>query len=187
MPRETSPSPRKAKKTRRRATTKFSLRGLANALGKKHPSVRRWIRHADWKFGPGPWPKDQLPEIQFWADDHLRKNPGEGQFASESKASRKERRAKLQVLIERAAKLRLDRELMGGIYIRRSEVEASRVARVQVVRRELSNIRLLATKMQGMNLIKMEELLENWARGVCQKFASGEDEEPVEKKTVGDN
>jgi hypothetical protein len=83
-------------------------------------------------------------------------------------------RIKLGAVIERALKTQVERDLALGQYVRKDEVEAGRVERIQSVRAELSNIRLLAIRLFGKPVPEMEVELEAWARSVCRKFERAE-------------
>ena len=52
-----------------------SNRKLAEALDVSHPTVGRWLHHADWKFRRvPPWPQSDVPKILRWAADFLRQS-----------------------------------------------------------------------------------------------------------------
>lgn len=49
-----------------------SARQLAAKLGVSNVAVSRdWMKHPDWRFGPGPWRAEQVSEIRAWASSTL--------------------------------------------------------------------------------------------------------------------
>lgn len=162
---------------------------LAKRLKVTQQRVSRLLRRDGWRWPKYGWSDAEVKEIVEWVEVLREDNPatateplGDDVDASEvdgesldprellKLVSKPEQRIKLLGVIERAAKVRVDRELLLGGYLKKEDVDAGRVARVQAVRAELANVRLLAIKMQGMSVIEMEGVLEDWARGVCQKF-----------------
>jgi hypothetical protein len=85
-----------------------------------------------------------------------------------------ERRAKLELLIERAADIRLRRELKLGLYVKREDVDRGQVERVVAVGRKMRTINTLAVTLAPItDPRRCEEILEGWAQAVCNSFASG--------------
>lgn len=152
--------------------------------------VSQLIRREGWRWTKWGWTDAELEEIKAWHEGLREENPATSSNPLEAApaftaalmgnvvdpqellklVARPDQRIKLMGVIERAAKVKVDRELLLGGYLKKEEVEMGRLARVQAVRAELANVRLLAMKMQGMGVIEMERALEDWARGVCEKF-----------------
>ena len=144
------------------ASTVTSQAALAKALTAKghaitQQALSKRIQSGDFPKGP-PWDVDAC--LAALADD-----------GSPAGAMAK---AKLDLLVKRAAKLEIENTLALGGYLKREDVERGRVERVQAVRRELANIRLLALKLDGKSVPAMELVLEQWARDVCRKFERGD-------------
>lgn len=83
-------------------------------------------------------------------------------------------RAKLDLLIKRAAEVEINNTQKLGGFLRKDDVERERVERIGAVAGELRNARLLALKLVGKSIQEMETILEDWARGVCRKFEKGD-------------
>jgi len=173
---------------------------LAKKLKISQPRVCKLMKREGWRWKRSGWSTADVRAIRKWLDELREENPatadvgggggGGGAGAGEigdvhgladlgdeidpqallKLVHKPESRLKLMGVIERAAKVKVDRELLLGGYLKKEDVEAGRVARVQAVRQELSNVRLLAMKLQGKSVVEMEKDLEEWAREVCRKF-----------------
>ena len=153
-----------------------SARQLAELVERSNVAVSKWLKDSRWQFGPPPWPRAVVPQIKAWAAEMLAPNPAAGMVAADPMDARTERRAKIRLLIERGTKLQIERQLLTGDLIRRQDVEDRECRQAQAVKQELMGAKLLALKMEGLTLLQREILLENWARGVCNKFATARDE-----------
>lgn len=164
------------------------LRSLGQALGVTQKTAHKYVNDPRWtKAGlskTGPWSDAQVEKAKAWrrkffpssaADAALLAEPsGATDPLSEIRDLSPVKRAQLQLVVERAAKLKIEREMLLGGYLKKEDVERGRVERVAAVRQELSNIRLLALKMEGKGLQDREQILEEWARSVCRKFERGD-------------
>jgi hypothetical protein len=149
----------------RRRVEKRNQDWLARQLKVKQQRVSQLIRREGWRWGAGNWSDAQLEEIQVWHAGLREENPA---TASEPGAiavtanpiaeatlgdvidphellklvSKPEQRIKLAGVIERMAKVKVDRELLLGGYQKREEVNAGRIARVQAVRARAARLAL---------------------------------------------
>lgn len=187
---------RKGKRDRKR-----NQAWLAKRLKITQQRVSALLKREGWRWPKWGWTDAEVDEIRAWHRGLREENPATasdpmagvavggdsvaaaaGEIDDDETDPREllkritnpEKRIKLAGVIERAAKCQVDRELLLGGYLKKEDVEARDVRKVQAVRQELSNVRLLALKMEGMDLIERERVLEDWARGVCQKFERGE-------------
>jgi hypothetical protein len=171
---------------------------LRKRLKVSQQRVSQLIRREGWRWGKFGWTDAELKEIKAWHAELREENPATSSDPSVNPldaapaitaalmgdvvdpqellklVTKPDQRIKLMGVIERAAKVKVDRELLLGGYLKKEDVEAGRLSRVQAVRAELANVRLLAMKMQGMGVIEMERVLEDWARNVCEKFEGGQ-------------
>ena len=180
------------KRDRKRNQIWLAKRLKAEGKPLSQQRVSQLIKREGWRWVKWGWTDAEIAEIKAWHAELREENPATtSDPTNDSKAAaalgiylgdvvdphellklvtKPEQRIKLTGVIERAAKVKVDRELLLGGYLKKEDVAEGRIARVQAVRAELANIRLLAIKMQGMTVIEMERVLEEWARGVCQKF-----------------
>jgi hypothetical protein len=174
-----------------RRDRKRNQKWLGSQLKITQQRVSKLLEREGWRWKKWGWTDAELEEIKAWHEELREQNPATSTNPEPASAAatfglvagdvvdpqellklvtRPDQRIKLMGVIERAAKVKVDRELLLGGYLKKEDVEAGRLARVQAVRAELANVRLLAMKMQGMGVIEMERVLEDWARGVCAKF-----------------
>src|SRR5689334_7738667 len=103
------------------AATITGQRALAKLLGVSAKTVNKYINGGDWTFHKSKWSRSELPKIKAW---RLRHYPPEGQQAEDDSGDDDPvenirsmppiKRAQLSVLVERAAKLKMQRELLLG-------------------------------------------------------------------------
>lgn len=84
-----------------------------------------------------------------------------------------ERKARVLLLIERTAKIKLERELLAGGYIKKEEAEKERVTRVFSVRAKLQEIPLRASLIAHKSEAECEAILRDWVKEVCDYYANG--------------
>lgn len=84
-----------------------------------------------------------------------------------------ERVARIKLLIERTAKLKLERELLAGGYLKREDVEKSNVSRVFSVRAKLQELPLRASLIAHKTEAECERILTDWSREVCDYYSGG--------------
>lgn len=154
------------------------LRQLGAVLGVSGKTAHKYVHDPRWTFDRKQWPESQVPELRAWRERYYPSDAdadmvqaAEGDSLNEIRSLPAERRAKLQLVLERAAKLKLEREMMLGGYLKKDAVEAERLERIQAVKQELATIRLLAIRLEGRTVIEMERILEQWAEEVCNKFS----------------
>lgn len=166
-------------------------RDLAKALGVSPKTANKYVRDPRWKLGKGPWTDAAVAKARDWRRKHF---PTSEEEAAASKAPADNARpgasdgdgagdaddllprdpmtrAKLDLLVKRAAKVEIENTIALGGYLRREDVERGRVERIEAVKAELYTVRVLAIQLEGKSLPERERILEDWARGVCLKFA----------------
>lgn len=84
-----------------------------------------------------------------------------------------ERKARILLLIERTAKIKLERELLAGGYIKKEDAEKERVTRIFSVRAKLQEIPLRASLIAHKSDAECEAILRDWMREVCDYYANG--------------
>ena len=150
-------------------------RGLAGAIGVSQPIVSKYTRDDRWEFGGGPWTATEVKEIRAWRRRHY---PADDDPLAELQDLSQERRAKLQLVVERTIAVKFKNQLAAGGLLDKHEVERGRVERVAAVKAAMMAIRHLAVKMEGKGLQEREQILEDWARGVCNRFAAPDPTDP---------
>jgi hypothetical protein len=167
------------------AATITGQRQLAKALGVSAKTINKYIHSGDWPFDRSKWSRALLPKIKAWRQQHY---PPEGQRDDDDggddpieniRAMPPIKRAQLSVLVERAAKLKMQRELLLGSYVKKEELdklkedhERRSIQQIAAVRHELVNIRMVAIKLEGKDLRAMEAVLEEYAKSICEKFST---------------
>jgi hypothetical protein len=84
-----------------------------------------------------------------------------------------ERIARIKLLVERTAKIKLERELLAGGYIKKEEAERERVARIFSVRAKLQEIPLRSSLIAHRSEAECERILTDWVKEVCDFYAGG--------------
>lgn len=84
-----------------------------------------------------------------------------------------ERVARIKLIIERTAKLKLERELLAGGYIKKEDADKEKVGRVYSVRAKLQEIPLRASLVAHKSEAECERILTDWMREVCDYYANG--------------
>jgi len=147
----------------------------ARAIGVSQPIVSKYTRDDRWEFGGGPWTATEVKEIRAWRRRHY---PADDDPLAELQDLSQERRAKLQLVVERTIAVKFKNQLAAGGLLDKHEVERGRVERVAAVKAAMMAIRHLAVKMEGKGLQEREQILEDWARGVCNRFAAPDPTDP---------
>lgn len=178
---------RVVKKTKKALAAKRGQGWLASLLGVSQQRVSKLVAREGWRWGKADWTDAQVVEIRAFVESLRAENNATAANTGETPVplgagdivdprellklvdSPKDR-IKLIAIVERAAKVQLDRELLLGGFVKKDIVEAERIARVQAVRAELGNIRLLAIRLEGRTAREIETELENWAQDVCRTF-----------------
>ena len=102
-----------------------SYRGLATRFNRSVSSAHRWSRHADWPASPRPpWTARDVKKIRRFVAALGSDRPG---------ASPELRQARLRLLQEQFARLRLDREQLLARHVLREDVESDLAGQVAAV------------------------------------------------------
>lgn len=160
---------------------------LARELGVSRPRVSQWLSHPKWKWGRGPFERRQLKAMRAWVEQIRSES---NRMSGETPVGKPqpelgdlidpavllklvpsaEKRIKMAATIERLRRQEFDRLREMGEYMKRAEVEAGWLARVQAVRGTLGAIRQIARKLVGCTEMEIETELERWAKDTCRKF-----------------
>lgn len=157
---------------------------LAAHLKVSQPRVSQLIKGDGWTWGKGPWTEQQGAEIKASLIDRRAGNNAtaavieDAADAGDDTAIRAlsknpEKQARIKLVIERTAKIKLERELLAGGYIRKDEVEKTALARVYSVRAKLQELPLRASLIALKTEAECEEILNGWMREVCDHYANG--------------
>ena len=84
-----------------------------------------------------------------------------------------ERVARIKLVIERTAKIKLERELLAGGYLKREDVERERVARIYAVRAKMQEMPLRSSLLVGKTDAEIHQSLTAWMKEICDHFAAG--------------
>lgn len=84
-----------------------------------------------------------------------------------------EKLARIKFLIERTAKVKLERELLAGGYVKKTDVQAGLLARVYSIRARLAELPLRAHLLIGKTEVEIESILRDFARETCDHYANG--------------
>jgi hypothetical protein len=147
-----------------------SQRGLAMALDRPLSTVRHWMDHAAWPFGRrGPW---NVEGVRAWAD--LTFGPTAGpDIEPASDLSTLKRRAEVRVLVERGAKLRLEREAREGKLHDTSACLSRRLSQLHRFKVELLKLpRTIRRRLAGQTEAVIERRLEESLRQILDRLAS---------------
>lgn len=152
---------------------------LADKLGVTQPRVVALVNDPDWPFGKGPWKQSDLPKIRGHMSARRAMANATSATAEDDEpslgdyAKTPERKAKLELIIERTAKIRLERELLAGGYLKKEQVEADRAARVYAVRAKLQELPLRAALIANKSETECAAIVGDWMKEVCDYFADG--------------
>lgn len=173
----------------------ISQRELARQLGRSAKSVNKQVARDAWPFGKAPWPESLLPELRAYfdrlpADNNTRadkpKTESSGKVGaadapastvpdtSEDAVRSLSSRAKLQLIVERAAKVKLERGILEGKYLVAEEVEAGRAARVLAVKTALLNLPesgVVELIRASTNDAEAKRVLLDRLMDICHEFA----------------
>ena len=162
-----------------------SLEEIANFYSRSKSAVHKWTKHDSWPCKGKNYSKARIDKFcRRWIDkvdapqssSHATDDPDFDSRPLEEliQSLPPERRVKAMFALEKMASEKLDREMKLGGFLKKEDVERGRVERVVAVKAELVNARLLALKMEGKALPEREQILDEWARGVCRKFAGAD-------------
>lgn len=157
-----------------------SFRELADGVGRSHTVVQRWVQHPAWdQPAHPPW---NIEQAIAWAARTLAPNPADAwrrrvsdvgpgvtgaavYGAAPDSALEALRRqpltaAKLKLTVVRAAKLELERDILAGEFVRKSEVEQALARRVYAVRAAFEALpRQIASQLAGLREAEIEDVL----------------------------
>lgn len=150
-----------------------SIRGLARALKLDEKAVRKYLADDRWTFRrTPPWPRSIVAKVSGWRKSQLAQQP-DGDESEALEGLSAERKTKLKLVIERTAKLRLERELLAGKYLNRDDVEADLVARANEAKQTLQAVTSLAPRLIGKSESEVRALLADHVDLVCRALANG--------------
>jgi hypothetical protein len=157
---------------------------LALQLGISQPRVSTLVSEPDWPFARSSWSVKDVAAIRSYLQDRRATNNASiaadedagddaaiAQIAAINRSP--ERVARIKYLIEQTAKVKLQRELLAGVYVRREDVEKERVARVFSVRSKLGELPGRAAQIAGRDATECERILADWVREICDYYATG--------------
>lgn len=156
---------------------------LATQLGISQQRLSKLVNSDGWRFGRGPWTWKQLPAIRAHVNERRAlNNATAGAFDEDGKeatdatiealSKNPERVAKIKLIIERTAKLKLERELLAGGYLKKEDVDANRVAQIHAVRAKMQEIPLRASLLAHKPEPAITAILTEWMKEVCDYFAT---------------
>jgi len=153
-----------------------SQRELARAVGRSAAAVNGWLKRRDWPF-PRQAPKRgwDVAAVKAWAETTLSPDPAaEAADAALARVDGKPmdemQRAKLHVLVERAAKLRLEREIRQREYVHREQVQREVSRLIHAAKAELLNLpRCITPRLPP----EVEQVVMAGVRDVLDRLAEG--------------
>lgn len=147
-----------------------SIRKLAKLLSRDESTIRDWLKDDRWTFSrSAPWPKDQLPAMQQWRSATLEQQDDDATMEGLSA----ERQAKLELVIERRTKLQIERELLQGRYLLKSEALDEFGKLASEAKATLQAIISLAPRIVGKPEDEVRALLSAHVDLVCNLLAKG--------------
>jgi hypothetical protein len=154
---------------------------LAAEISRDPGTVSRWLKRPDWpvKRKP-PWSHDDIAVIAAWAEGLAPNLAAPAPDTDISKLS-PERRARLKKLIEEGRLLEIKRKREEGQIVDVDLVRQWIMQDGTEVMAGLRSIRSLALKMEGMSLQQREQLLEQWAKTLCNEYLSRPQRPPLDQ------
>lgn len=156
---------------------KKNLAWLARRLKITRGRMSQIANDPDWSFGRSGWSNATLVRI----DQHIaaRRESNNATASDEqvseaelsSLTSNPEKKARIHLLVERTAKLKLERELLAGGFIKREEVEREQIAKVYSVRAKLQELPLRASLICHKSEAECESILREWMKEICDFYA----------------
>lgn len=153
---------------------------LASAMNRDPGTITRWIGDPGWPVGKaGPWSLADAGKVKEWRDRVQQALADDEDVRDVLAVSDKGdtdtmRAAKLDVLKERAAKLRIERRQLEGKLLDADAVERGQVERIEAVKAAMSAlVNTLPPKLVGLGATAMEPVLLAEFRALCNGFAKG--------------
>jgi hypothetical protein len=84
-----------------------------------------------------------------------------------------EKVARIKLIVERTAKIKLERELLAGGYVKKEDVDRDNAAKVYSLRNKLGELPLRSALLLGKSETELEQALRNWVNEVCDYYAGG--------------
>lgn len=97
----------------------------------------------------------------------------DNETAIQSLSRNPERIAKIKLIVERTAKIKLERELLAGGYLKKEDVERDLQARVYSVRAKMQELPLRAALIANRSEAECEGIIESWVKEICEHYSSG--------------
>lgn len=150
-----------------------SASDLARATGRTPQAVGKWLRDPRWTFGPPPWPRSVVPDVQRWMAAQLEAG-GKKLDPKDALFGLKEQRLKEDIRKIRAQadtyEVSLARER--GRLLDADEVERGRIARITAVRHALMGLGAsIAPQLAGQPAVECQRLIDDACRRICEQFA----------------
>jgi hypothetical protein len=150
-------------------------------LGLSQPRISKLLADPDWSFGGPPWTEQTAKQIEaFLKERRAANNATAAEMEAEDPdaairalSKNPEKIARVKLIVERTAKIKLERELLAGGYIKKEDAEKESIARVFSVRAKLQEIPLRASLIAHKSEAECERILSDWAREICDYYANG--------------
>jgi len=159
---------------------------LATRLGVNQQRIAKLIRDQEWRWPKNaPWSEKQAAQMDAWLSDRRASNnfgasrleadaeEDDDESAIRALSKNPERIARIKLIIERTAKIKLEREMLSGGLMKREEVERQWLQRVYSVRAKMQEIPLRASLIAIKSEAECERILTDWMREVCEYYANG--------------
>lgn len=158
-----------------------SLTELASKIGVSRTAVIEWRKRDDWKFSRSDTPADgwDVQAVREWRAATLAPVSGgkpaeSGELDAELGGMDPEKAARIRLLIARASSVEFDRQVKGGRYLRREDVERRSIAKIHAVRSRLQALpRQVAGELAGLDEYAIEAELRSHCDAICFAFADG--------------
>src|SRR4051812_21590454 len=116
-------------------TVYINQTALGKRLGVNQPRIVELIRDEEWRWPTkAPWTEKQAAQMEAWLKDRRAANnfgasrleadaeENDDESAIRALSKNPERIARIKLIIERTAKIKLEREMLSGGYLKREDV-----------------------------------------------------------------
>jgi phage terminase Nu1 subunit (DNA packaging protein) len=117
-----------------------SQAALAKAVGCSAKTIHLSMKRADWPLGPKPWTESDVQKVKQWRATSLKEDANESQRPQDSKAAEARDGLEIQLKLQRVKKLKFEREVLEGQYVRKDEVETAWIRRAGSIRNALAGL-----------------------------------------------